>query len=147
MPPSYAKLVNMIDQGYPWGQRGGPRSTAATAELYQAASAAHWIAKYNIEKNIPGKVSQPSLCPDTMQECRGLHGMWCIGRTHPRNLCCSAPLAWLATQYMPKSCTPLLSSCEKLLQFAAKPCCPYQGNDSRFTSCLSACKLQQSVFI
>ena len=57
VPPSYGRLVQMIDIAFPGGQQGGSRSTAQSHELYQAAAAAQWISKYNQEKNIPGKVS------------------------------------------------------------------------------------------
>ena len=96
IPPSYAKLVSMVDHGYPSGQMGGPRSTAATAELYQAASAAHWIAKYNQEKNIPGKVSSLRHVLINTE----FHGSWCIGYSHPKR-CIVCPRCFHKSVYAP----------------------------------------------
>ena len=48
VPPSYAKLVAMIDSAFPNGYTAEPSSTAARHELYQAASAAQWAATYNL---------------------------------------------------------------------------------------------------
>ncbi len=57
VPPSYARMVDMIDSAFPSGQSAEPRPSAERHELYQAGSAAQWVASYNKEKNIPGKVS------------------------------------------------------------------------------------------
>ncbi|KAL3132817.1 hypothetical protein ABBQ38_006743 [Trebouxia sp. C0009 RCD-2024] len=60
VPPSYGELVSMIDDAFPNGPMAAPSSTASPEDLYKAASAAHWVARYNIKKNIPPKAWQYS---------------------------------------------------------------------------------------
>ena len=59
VPPSYGELVDMIDGAFPAGQAAGPSSVASPHDRYKAASAALWVAKYNMKKNIPPKVVHP----------------------------------------------------------------------------------------
>ena len=59
LPPSYAKLVDMITCAFP--NPDGSPSSASRRDLHQAASAAQWIATYNQNKDIPGRVRSTSL--------------------------------------------------------------------------------------